>query len=138
GRISQRLIFGDLSKLGLPFPPLGIRRMLLERFMGPAIDGGFVKALKEGRIEIVPAVTALEGEDVVLADGSRIQPDAVICATGYRRGLAGLVGHLEVLDDRGLPRDWPSIEVAGAPNLFFVGYFAKVSGQLRQMRFEAR
>jgi putative flavoprotein involved in K+ transport len=138
GRIAQRLSLGDLSRYGLPFPPLGVRRTLQQRFMGPAIDGGFVTALKEGRLEIVPTVDAFEGDDVLLADGSRIQPDAVICATGYRRGLEELVGHLGVLDERGMPRDWPKVEVAGAPNLFFVGYFAKVSGQLRQMRFEAR
>ena len=44
----------------------------------------------------------------------------------------------DVVDDRGLPRGAPTIEVPGAENLFFVGYWAKVSGQIRQMRFEAR
>jgi putative flavoprotein involved in K+ transport len=83
-------------------------------------------------------VAAFDGSDVVLADDSRIQPDTVICATGYRRGLEGLVGHLGVLDERGMPRDWPAVEVSDAPNLFFVGYTAKVSGQLRVMRYDAR
>jgi putative flavoprotein involved in K+ transport len=138
GRLSQRLIYGDLSRYGVPFPPLGIRRTLEERFMGPAVDAGFVSALKEGRIEIVPAVAAFDGSDVILADQSRIQPEVVICATGYRRGLEDLVGHLGLLDENGMPRDWPDIEVDGARNLFFVGYFARVSGQLRQMRYEAR
>jgi putative flavoprotein involved in K+ transport len=76
--------------------------------------------------------------EVVLKDGRRVQPDVVICATGYRRGLDPLVGHLHVLDHRGMPRGWPTVEVDGAPGLFFVGYYSKVSGQLRQMRFEAR
>jgi putative flavoprotein involved in K+ transport len=102
------------------------------------IDAGFVKALKEGRIELLPAVMGFDGEDVILVDGSRIQPEVVICATGYRRGLENVVGHLGVLDERGMPRGWPTVEVPEARNLFFVGYAAKVSGQLRQMRFEAR
>jgi putative flavoprotein involved in K+ transport len=139
GRLAQRLIYGDLSKYGLPFPPLGMRSTLEQRLIGPAVDAGFVEALKQGRIEVVSTVAAFEDEDVVLADGSRIQPDAIICATGYRRGLRALVGHLSVLDEREMPRGWPTIEVAPeAPNLFFVGYSAKLSGQLRQMRFEAR
>jgi putative flavoprotein involved in K+ transport len=75
---------------------------------------------------------------VLLADESHVQPEAVICATGYRRGLEGLVGRLDVLDERGLPRAWPEVEVPGADSLFFVGYNAKVSGQLRRMRFDAR
>jgi len=33
-----------------------------------------------------------------------LQPDAVICATGYRRGLEPFVGNLGVLDERGAPR----------------------------------
>src|SRR3954447_1193805 len=138
GRISQRVIFGDLSKHGLPYPPLGVRRSIDERALGPAIDAGFVRALKEGRIELLPAVAAFEGEDVILADGSRIQPEVVICATGYRRGLETVVGQLGVLDERGMPRGWPTIEVPEARNLFFVGYSAKLSGQLRQMRYEPR
>jgi putative flavoprotein involved in K+ transport len=98
-----------------------------------------VTALKEGRIEIVPTVAAFEDKDVVLADGARVRPDAVICATGYRRGLDALVGHLGVLNERQLPLGWPTVEVSSAaPNLFFVGYSAKLTGQLRQMRFEAR
>lgn len=139
GRLAQRLIFGDLSKYGLPFPSLGMRSTLEQHQKGPAVDAGFVTALKEGRIEIVPTVAAFEDKDVVLADGARVRPDAVICATGYRRGLDALVGHLGVLDERQLPLGWPTVEVSSAaPNLFFVGYSAKLTGQLRQMRFEAR
>ena len=35
GRFSQRMIFGDLSKHGLPFPPLGVRRSVDERRIAP-------------------------------------------------------------------------------------------------------
>ena len=109
-----------------------------ERHIAPVIDAGFVKAVKQRRIELLPEIERFEGRDVVLVNGDRLQPDAVICATGYRRGLERMVGHLGVVDDRGLPRGAPTIEVASAPNLFFVGYWSKVSGQIRQMRFEAR
>jgi putative flavoprotein involved in K+ transport len=138
GRATQRMIYGDLSKYGLAFPPLGVKRSIEQRFVSPAIDAGFVKAVKERRIEIVPTVERFEGRDVVLVDGSRIRPDVVICATGYRRGLEPLVGHLGVLDERGMQRTWPKIEVPEAPGLFFLGYYARVSGQLRQMRLQAR
>jgi putative flavoprotein involved in K+ transport len=138
GRFSQRMIFGDLSKHGLPFPPLGVRRSVEERLIAPAIDAGFVAAVKAGRIGLLPEIERFEGGDVVLVDGARIQPDAVICATGYRRGLDRLVGHLDVLDERGMPRGAPTVEVPEAPGLYFVGYYSKVSGQLRQIRFEAR
>jgi hypothetical protein len=40
---------------------------------------------------------------LLLADGTCVQSDAVIAATGYRRGLEPLVGLLGVLDEDGIP-----------------------------------
>ncbi len=39
----------------------------------------------------------------MLADGTRVDVDAVVAATGFRTGLEPLVGHLGVLDDRDEP-----------------------------------
>jgi putative flavoprotein involved in K+ transport len=137
--LTQRLIFGDLSKYGLPRSPQGILTTLAERGVAPAVDCGFVELLKTGRIEIVAAVDAFDGPDVLLSDGTRIQPEAVIAATGYRRGLEALVGHLPgVLDPRGQPAMAGGRENPAAPGLFFAGFVPVISGQLRQMRFEAR
>lgn len=77
-------------------------------------DGGFRPAAVRRRpqrgsdcrnrtIEVVPTVDGFDRADVRLVDGRRLQPDVVICATGHRRGLEPLVGHLGVLDDRGVP-----------------------------------
>lgn len=75
---------------------------------------------------------------MLLADGSRAQPDAVIAATGYRCGLEPLVGHLSVLDARGKPLVHGADQHPGAPGLFFTGFRFELSGQLRLMRFDAR
>ena len=104
----------------------------------PAYDDGFVASLKAGRIEVVAALEGFDGADVLLADGSRIQPDAVIAATGYRRALEPLVGHLGVLDARGMPLVHGSHEHPTAPGLFFTGFRGELSGKLRLMRFDAR
>lgn len=94
--------------------------------------------VKSGRVEIVPAVVGFDGDDVILADESRIQPDAVIAATGYRRALADLVGHLDILDATGRPVVSRGRQHPSAPGLFFNGYEADLTGQLRLMRFGAR
>jgi cation diffusion facilitator CzcD-associated flavoprotein CzcO len=104
GWMAQRLVFGDLRPYGLTRPPLGIKSTVVKRGMGPAIDDGFIEGVKRGRIEIVAAVKGFDREAVVLADSSRIEPDVVIAATGYRPGLDPLVGHLGVLDADGHPR----------------------------------
>jgi putative flavoprotein involved in K+ transport len=51
----------------------------------PAIDDGFIAVLEQGRAQVVAEVQLLDGSEVVLAGGRRLRPDAVICATGYRR-----------------------------------------------------
>ena len=69
---------------------------------------------------MVPTVDAFEGSKVVLVDGSRLDPDAAILATGYVRGLEPLVGHLGLLDDRGKPVVIG--EKPAAEGLRFLGY----------------
>jgi putative flavoprotein involved in K+ transport len=136
--LAQRLFVGDLERYGLPRSPLGVATTLRRRQQAAVFDDGFVAGVKAGRIEIVAGVEGFDGPDVLLADGARIQPDAVIAATGYRRGLEGLVGHLGVLDQDGIPLVSGGNEHPSAPGLFFNGYRAELSGQLRLMRPDAR
>ena len=55
----------------------------------PAIvDPEVIDAIKDGRIEIVQGIEALGPRQARLADGATVAPDAIVCATGYRRGCA--------------------------------------------------
>jgi putative flavoprotein involved in K+ transport len=137
GWLSQRTLFGKLDRYGLPRSPIGIATQS-RRQQAPAYDSGFVGLLKAGRIEIVAAVEGFDGQDVLLGDGTQIQPDAVIAATGYRRGLEPLVGHLGVLDEDGKPLVGGGAQHPSARGLFFNGYRSDLSGQLRLMRPDAR
>ena len=86
----------------------------------PIIDVGLIEQLKEGKVEVVGAVEGFDGADVLLAGGERIQPEVVICATGYSRVLEPLVGHLGVLDEHQMPRARGA--KPAAPGLRFIGY----------------
>jgi putative flavoprotein involved in K+ transport len=101
------------------------------------VDGGYIDALRQGEVELVAAVESFDHDDVVLADGSRVQPDTVIAATGFRSGLERLVGHLGVLGPDGYPlarrHDLPS-----ARGIYFNGFYASMAGQLSHMRTDAR
>jgi putative flavoprotein involved in K+ transport len=134
----QRILFGNLEPYGIPRSPYGIATATFKHQQTPVYDSGFVRLLKSGEIKIVPAVVGFDASDVLLADGIRIQPDAVIAATGYRRGLEGLVGHLGILDENGIPLISGGKEHPSAPGLFFNGFRTNLSGQLRLMRPDAR
>ena len=135
-RFGRRIDIGDLTDYGLPVPEEGPMARVKRLGVAPAIvDREVIEAIKAGRIEIVRGVVALDAGGVRLADEARVEPDAVICATGYRRALEPLVGHLGVLDERGLPRAHG--REPAAPGLRFVGYVSRPGG-LGYMAKQAR
>jgi putative flavoprotein involved in K+ transport len=97
-----------------------------------------IGALKREEVEGVAAVASLEEAEVVLSDGTRLVPDAIIAATGFRRGLSGLVGHLNVLDKKGNPLFHGGATHPHTPGLYFIGYSNPQSGNLRALGIEAR
>jgi putative flavoprotein involved in K+ transport len=74
----------------------------------------------------------------VLAGGERASVDAVIAATGYRTGLAPLVGHLGVLDDRDEPLVHGAGEHPRSRRLHFVGYEVTLGGTFRLVGIQAK
>ena len=135
-RLARRMDVGDLTEYGLPVPEEGVFSRMYRLGVAPAIiDKEIVEAIKDGRIEIVRGVEALAPDGAELADRATVDPEAIICATGYRRGLEPLVGHLGVLDERGIPR--AVAEHAAAPGLRFIGYVPRPGG-LGYMAKEAK
>jgi putative flavoprotein involved in K+ transport len=135
-RVLQRLVLGDLAAHGLPVPTEGAFTRLRRLGVAPTVvDRQMVQAIRDRRIQVVSGLQALDATGATLADGTRVEPDVVVAATGYRRGLEGLVGHLGLLDERGTPG-----VVGGrgpAPGLRFVGFVPR-PGQLHHMGVEAR
>jgi glycine/D-amino acid oxidase-like deaminating enzyme len=123
-RFASRMDVGDLSEYGLPVPEEGVFSRMYRLGVAPAIvDKPVIESIKAGDIEIVRGVQSLDRDGVQLADGARVQPEAVICATGYRRGLEPLVGHLGVLDEGGVPS--ALAPEPAAPGLRFLGYLSR-------------
>jgi len=120
----RRREIGDLTDYGLPQPDEGVFSRLNRLGVAPAIvDKETIQAIKDRRIEVVAGVESFDRTGVRLADGTSIEADAVVAATGYRCGLEPLVGHLEALDRRGVPR--ASHGEAAMRGLRFVGYLPR-------------
>ena len=135
-RLQRRLTIPDLTRYGIRRPDDGLMTRVRRVGEVPLQDVGFIGAVRSGAVTPVAAVTGFEGDKVLLADGSTISPQAVIAATGYRRGLEKMVGELGVLDERGLPRVHGG--TAAAPGLHFVGYTVSLRGMLRDIAADAR
>jgi len=135
----QKTAVGDLSQHGLPLPPPGAYSKFLRDDVTPILDVGLVPLLKQGKVEVVAAVEGFDGDDVLLADGTRIQPDAVIAGTGFQRGLEPLVGDLGLIEPaKGRPIVHGAETHPNAPGLHFIGYTNPISGMFREIAIDAR
>ena len=135
-RLQQRLTVPDLAPYGIPRPDDGLLTRVRRTGEVPLQDVGFIGAVRSRKVTPVAAVTGFAGDKVLLADGSAVAAQAVIAATGYRRGLEDMVGHLGVLDERGMPKVHGGRPAA--PGLFFLGYTVSLRGMLRDIAAEAR
>ena len=129
GKAMRRRATGDLRPYGLgeeEWGPFGEHRP-------PVIDVGFLRELKAGAIDVLPAVVSLTPGGVVTADGQERPFDVVVAATGFTTGLERLVDAPEALDERGYPR--PGQMTAG---LYFAGYSETPRGQLFEANRGAR
>ncbi|MES4904659.1 MULTISPECIES: NAD(P)/FAD-dependent oxidoreductase [unclassified Streptomyces] len=136
-RVLNRLTMPDLTEHGLPLPETGLYTRVRQGAI-PVQDIGLIDAVQAGKVEVVAAVESFEDDKVALADGSRISPDTVVAATGYRRGLDDLVGHLGVLDAHGKPLAHGPRTAPSAPGLHFTGYTNPISGMFRELAIDAR
>jgi putative flavoprotein involved in K+ transport len=133
----RRLSIPDLAPYGLRAPARPYTDFLHRRVV-PILDVGIVDAVRGSRVRVVAALDRFDDGVAVLHDGTRLDADAVIAATGFRAGLEPLVGHLGVLDERGEPLVHGPDEHPRAPGLHFVGYEVTLGGQLRLVGVQAR
>lgn len=133
----RRLSVPDLRPMGLPNPREGLFTRA-RRGEIPIQDVGIIDAIQAGQVEPVAAVTGFDEEQVRLADGRTVDPNAVIVAAGYRCGLEPLVGHLGLLDDRGRPVVHGAHTHPTAPGLHFIGFTNPISGMFREIAIDAR
>jgi putative flavoprotein involved in K+ transport len=133
----RRLSIPDLAPYGLTAPSRPYSEFLRRRVI-PILDVGIVDAVRSSRVGVVGALERFEDGQAVLADGARVDPEAVIAATGFRPGLEPLVGHLGVLDERGEPVVHGREEHPNAPGLHFVGYAVTLGGAFRLAGIEAK
>ncbi|KAK7284705.1 hypothetical protein RJT34_19457 [Clitoria ternatea] len=126
--IVSRIVYGDLSKYGLPFPTEG--PFTLHRKYGkfPIIDLGTVKKIKSGEIQVLPVeIESIRGNQVLFRDGKSYTFDSIVFCTGFKRSTQKwLKGGDDLLNEAGLakPKHWKgenSLYCVGLSRLGFQG-----------------
>jgi cation diffusion facilitator CzcD-associated flavoprotein CzcO len=132
GKLTARLVLGDLTRFGFPAAdwwPYSDRRV-------PVIDVGFVRMLKQGRIQVRPALERLSPTGAVYKGGEAEAFDVIIAATGFATGLASLIEPATALHDAEPANH--SGEPTASPGLFFIGYTHSLRGHLFEANMDSR
>jgi cation diffusion facilitator CzcD-associated flavoprotein CzcO len=132
-----RATVGDLGSTGLQKLPYGPNTQIARDRHIPLLDIGTMDQIRAGRITVHGEVERFTPTGVVFTDGTPLDVDAVVLATGYRPALEDfLPDWLLVCDESGRPI------VSGGrtalPGLFFCGQFVSPSGMLREIGLEAK
>ncbi|PTA66779.1 flavin-containing monooxygenase [Deinococcus arcticus] len=117
-RVGGRDIFDVLGALRLLDVPVGSLLGWLLRRRDPVIGTDLRRLNRRGQLQLAPRVVNADGRRLVCVDGTRLEAETVVWATGFRPAYPWL--DLEgVLDDRGWPLHHGG--VTGIPGLSFLG-----------------
>ncbi|XP_027351672.1 probable indole-3-pyruvate monooxygenase YUCCA10 [Abrus precatorius] len=122
----SRIVYGDMSKYGVPMPSEGPFTMKLKYGKFPIIDLGTVKKIKAGEIKVLPAeIESIRGNEVFFQDGKSHPFDSIIFCTGFKRSTQKWLkegeGDDDLLNEDGFPkRSFPN-HWKGQNGLYCVG-----------------
>jgi cation diffusion facilitator CzcD-associated flavoprotein CzcO len=135
-KLLARLTVGDLRRWGLTPSPISPLASMRDHGRTPVIDVGTLAQIRAGTIAVRPGIRRLVGHGAEFVDGSRLDLDVLILATGYRAEVESFFpGAAVPLDGNQLPR-----AVVGEGDLegvFFVGFDPRRGGLLRTIARQA-
>ena len=138
--MTLKIVIGDLSKWGIKRPKKGPLRTLVENNKVAMFDTGIIKAIKNGKINVVPGITSASSNGCTFADGTFNEYDAIIYATGYDYDLSGMLKKVIEADK------YPNLTNDGYPlksgrdigdGLYFIGFKESPRGMLADIKKQA-
>ena len=134
-RFVQKQTVGDLSAYGIRTPDYapsaGIRRGHI-----PVLDVGTIEQIKAGAIEVKSDIQRFTSHGVAFVDGTRLEVDAVVLATGYRARVGEFIPELQdAFNERGCTEQ---LWYHQWPGLYFLGFSVPLTGILRGIKLESK
>lgn len=126
-----KLLIAKRKQLGMPKPDHLMMSSL------PTLSENFANRVGDGKLKVVPQVQRIDGNTVHFVDGSSLDVDAVIYATGYHTDFPFLPQSLLQIEENRIPL-YQRIFLPEVPNLAFIGVFQAVTwGFLDMMERQA-
>ncbi|KAL6909324.1 hypothetical protein ACP4OV_001605 [Aristida adscensionis] len=116
------VFLGDLRRLGLRRPSKGPLHLKNTKGRTPVLDSGALARIRSGHIKVVPGISRLRAGGADLVDGTSVDADAVILATGYHSNVPQWLHGDELFTEEGYPKTEFPESWKGASGLYSVGF----------------
>ena len=132
-----RILFGDITKLGLKKMPYGVFKQIQKDKEIPLLDIGTIKHIRKGHISIYNNIEYVEGNTVHFADGKKEDFDAIITAIGYYPDFAEFL-HVDNVRAEDLKMSTDRQKYFGKDGLYSCGFWIGPTGVIRQISLDAQ
>ncbi|HEX5154075.1 MAG TPA: NAD(P)/FAD-dependent oxidoreductase [Parafilimonas sp.] len=133
----MKLLFGDITKLGLKKMPYGPFEEIEKDGNIPVLDIGTIKHIRKGHIKIHDNIDHIEGRTIHFSDGKKEDFDAIVAGIGYYRDYAEIINvDKSRFEDLKLPVD--KQKYFGKDGLYFCGFRVAPTGQIREIASDAK
>jgi indole-3-pyruvate monooxygenase len=133
-----RLVFGDLSKIGLRQMQTGVFSQIQNDAKIPLLDVGTIRLIREGHIGVYPGIECIRGAEVTFSDGRKNEFDAIVAAIGYERTYADFLPALDAERVSDLKLSVDHQKYFGRDGLYFCGFWIGPTGEFREIRLDAQ
>jgi len=132
-----RLLFGDITKLGLKKMPYGPFEEIQRDGNIPVLDIGTIKHIQEGHIYIYGGIDYIEGKTIYFSEGKQEDFDAIVAAIGYSRDNAEIID-VDKSRFEELKLSVNKQKYFGKDGLYFCGFWIGPTGQIREIASDAQ
>jgi len=133
----MRLLFGDITKLGLKKMPYGTFEQIKKDGTIPLLDIGTIKHIKQGHTKVYDKIDYIERKTVHFADGKKEDFDAIVAAIGYDRNYAEIID-VDKIRFEDLKVCVDKQKYFGKDGLYFCGYWIGATGVIREIALDAK
>jgi indole-3-pyruvate monooxygenase len=133
----MRLIFGDITKLGLKKMSYGAFQQINKDGSIPLLDIGTIKHIKQGHIKIFDNIKYITKRSVYFVDGTEADFDTIVAAIGYNPDIEALVD-LDKTRLEDLKIKTSKQKYFGKDNLYFCGFYISPTGAIREISIDAQ
>ena len=132
-----RLLFGDITKLGLKKKAYGAFEEIEKDGTIPLLDIGTIKHIRQGHIKVTGEIDYLEAKTIHFKNGKTEAFDAVVACIGYYSDVTQI---LNVDNSRfeDLKQCVDRQKYFGKDGLYFCGFWLSPTGAIREIALDAK